>query len=126
MLNNTEPNNFSLNCEYDISQLSGSLKKLRKSNGYTLEEVAQGSNTNKQHIWALENGRIKHPRLDLLISLSQLFNCSIDTLVFGATHINTTNLQQEQILNVFKNNDCELNELVIDLAKKLSKFHLAK
>lgn len=61
----------------DVSKI---IKKLRKSQRLTLEEVANGIGSTKSYIWELEDGRT-NPGLNTLINLADFFDVTIDELV---------------------------------------------
>ena len=57
-----------------------SLKSLRKSNGYTQEQLANAIGATKRQIGAWERGENDLP-LDYAIEIADLFGCSLDALV---------------------------------------------
>ena len=57
--------------------LSENLKILRKQKGFSQEQLAQELNVSRQAVskWESNQG---YPEMDTLITLSSLFNCSLD------------------------------------------------
>ena len=58
------------------------LKNIQKRNNYSQSALACELGVSQQAVSLWENGRCDPP-LDVLIKLSQLFNCTIDELVKG-------------------------------------------
>ena len=61
---------------------SGKLQKLRKSGGYSQEELANELNVSRQAISKWEQGTI--PDINNLIAISKFFDCSLDYLLNDA------------------------------------------
>ena len=80
----------------DKNNFSNNLHFLRKQHGMTLEELGKQINVTKQTISRYEKGLIE-PSFHSLVSLSKLFNCSLDTLVFE-------NIESNSDINVFSIN----------------------
>ena len=60
------------------------IKKLRKSAGLTLQELADIIGTSNQTVSNWENEKTE-PDIRSLIKLANIFNCSIDYLITGKT-----------------------------------------
>jgi len=56
------------------------LKHARQSRNYTREELAGLMQTDKSHIWRLENGRT-NPRLDTIVKICEVLGIAFSTLV---------------------------------------------
>ncbi|MDD1503316.1 helix-turn-helix domain-containing protein [Lysinibacillus sp. NPDC095746] len=62
--------------------LSQNLKNKREEHSFSQEDIAQKLNVSRQSVSKWENGNC-YPDLDNLISLSELYNISLDELVKG-------------------------------------------
>lgn len=60
--------------------LNQRLKSLRKENGYTQQQVADGINTSRSAYSQYELG-IKQPTLETVIKIAEFYHCSIDYVV---------------------------------------------
>ena len=58
------------------------IESLRKKHGFSQIELARKVGVTQQAISAYEKG-IRQPPIDVLIKLSEIFNCTIDELVKG-------------------------------------------
>ena len=56
------------------------LKELRKAHGYTQTELGTMINVGKSTISQYESGT-RQPDIDILVKLSQIFNCSIESML---------------------------------------------
>lgn len=61
-------------------QFQERLKELREEKGYTQDQVAEKLNVTRQTISAYEKGN-SEPILSNLVTLADLYNCSIDYLL---------------------------------------------
>lgn len=64
----------------ELAKLNENIKFLRKKFGYTQETFAQAIGIKRSLVGAYEEGRAD-PRLHNLLSMSELFNVSVDTLI---------------------------------------------
>lgn len=58
------------------------IKELREEHGYTQMQLAEMLNVNRSHIYRMEQGE-KAPSIDLLVSLEEIFDESLDFLILG-------------------------------------------
>lgn len=79
------------------NNFSSNLKKLRKNFGLSQEKLSHKINVTKSTISAYEKGT-KAPNFYTLITLSKVFDCSLDELVFG--NVKNNNLNSEEIKNI--------------------------
>jgi transcriptional regulator with XRE-family HTH domain len=63
-------------------QLGKNIKRLRKSMGWRQEDLAEKLHVSRESVAKWETGR-QSPDVDMLVKLSELFNMSIDQLVFS-------------------------------------------
>jgi len=64
-----------------ITELFGErLKAARQSRNYSRDKLASLMQTDKSHIWRLENGRT-NPRLDTIIKISEVLGISCSALI---------------------------------------------
>lgn len=73
------------------------IKILREESGYTQQELADKLDGAKSTVAMYEN-ETRKPSMEVLIKLSEIFNCSIDYLL-GKTDIRDTGEQIDDILN---------------------------
>jgi len=73
------------------------LRQFRTANDQSLEEVAKGAKTTRGHIWALETKRVKDPRISLLVSIADHFECSVDNLISRSAYSKGKSLSSETI-----------------------------
>ena len=64
------------------NKISENLKKIRKKNNLTQEDLARKIKTSRSNIANYETGK-NNPSLKVLCELSNVLNCSIDYLVKG-------------------------------------------
>ena len=57
--------------------LAAKLKELRRKEGQSLQEVANGVGVSKAHIWELETGKSSNPGLEVLRNLAEHFKVTI-------------------------------------------------
>ena len=67
-------------------QLGMRIKFLRKSKGWSQEDLALEANVNKNYICDLENGR-RNPSLDILERIAKALNISLSELLRGVETI---------------------------------------
>lgn len=87
--------------------LNEKLQKLRKENKYSQEELADKLGVTRQSISKWESG-ITYPEMDKLLSLSKIFNCSLEELTnddikvddFGGTKKSNFNSIIDSILDI--------------------------
>lgn len=73
------------------------IKILREEFGYTQQELADKLDGAKSTVAMYEN-ETRKPSMEVLIKLSEIFNCSIDYLL-GKTDVRDTGEQIDDILN---------------------------
>lgn len=74
---------------YDIKQSGERIRQLRIHGGYTQELIAEKMNIDRSFLSHVEAGK-KGCSVDLLVQLSRFFKVSIDYLVLGAVHSNSS------------------------------------
>lgn len=90
---------------------SNNLKSLRVDNDYTQQEIAEALGINRSRYANYENGQ-SEPNIDILIKISNFYNCSIDDLL--KNKINTLAINEPKLsvtLNEF--NHLELKEKLL-------------
>ncbi len=73
------------------------IKILREESGYTQQELADKLDGAKSTVAMYEN-ETRKPSMEVLIKLSEIFNCSIDYLL-GKTDVRDTGEQIDDVLN---------------------------
>ncbi len=103
------------------------LKELRQENGWTQKELGDKIGIHKMRISAYERGKVT-PETKILVKMSEVFNVSLDYLVFGNEegHNNKTSptaeIKDRELLRQFEEldkvnvQDKEIIKGVIDLA----------
>lgn len=74
------------------------IKILREENKITQEELAQKLNLSSKGIVSMYEKEDRKPSLEILVKLSEIFDCSIDYLL-GKTDIRQSGQQIDDILN---------------------------
>ena len=67
---------------YDVIETGRRIQKLRKGKGLTQEQLASLLKVTDRHIRSVESGE-RNASIDLLVSLSDIFNVSLDYLLLG-------------------------------------------
>ena len=62
------------------TELGEKIRKLRKKNKLTLDELAQKSRSSKSYIWELENNKVPRPSVDKLQSIADVLGTTIGFL----------------------------------------------
>ena len=91
------------------------IKKLRKLNHLTLQEVAEVLGTSKGNISNYENNVFK-PSADSVIELSKLFNVTTDYILTGISSTDAKNKPESDIRYNFTNEE----QYIIHLYRQLS------
>lgn len=60
------------------------IKKARKANGLTLEELAEATSTSKSYIWGLENNKDVNPSIQHCAKLSLALGISVNSIACAA------------------------------------------
>lgn len=64
-----------------VQMLQRSLKRLRKTWGYSLGDLSEKTGISKTHLWEIEMGRSSNPTLSTLHSLATVYGVSISHLL---------------------------------------------
>lgn len=67
---------------YDMRQSGAKIRRCRKKKGYTQEKTALLLNIDRNYYSRIESGK-RGCSVDMLVHLSELFDVSLDELVFG-------------------------------------------
>ncbi|MDN4606780.1 phosphotransferase [Sporosarcina highlanderae] len=76
--------------------LGEKLKLRRKKSGFTQEQVAQEMNITRQTLSHWEVGK-NYPDIDSIISLSQIYNLSLDELLLGKIHFKGESVMSKKL-----------------------------
>lgn len=87
---------------------ANNLKNLREKNNLTQSKLAKILNISRQAVYAYEQGKAT-PSIDILEQLTIIFNCSLDSLVFTETILNTS--KYTNINNLLENDYSSFNAL---------------
>ena len=88
-----------------INKFPDNLKMIRKQSQLSQEELGKKINVSKQTVSKYEKG-IVEPNFYTLVEISKVFNCSLDSLVFGNIKLKSKNpallnLEIEKKMNLF-------------------------
>lgn len=84
--------------DLDFKTIGQKIKARRVSLGFTQEYVAEILNVNPSHISNIEGGR-SHPSLTVLISIANVFQCSVDYFIGSEyTFHNDENKELDEII----------------------------
>lgn len=102
------------------------IKKLREEFGMTQQELADKINGAKSTIAMYEN-ETRKPSMEVLIKLSEIFNCSIDYLLGKSDKRNIDDKKEELEINWALNGGYSaLNDANREIAKSVIESLLAK
>ena len=73
-----------------INKFPDNLKMIRKQSQLSQEELGKKINVSKQTVSKYEKG-IVEPNFHTLVEISKVFNCSLDSLVFGNIKLKSKN-----------------------------------
>ena len=65
----------------DSFALSAKVKRLRKTTGLSLQEVADRAGCSKTHVWEIETGRFVNPTLKTIAGFARAFGCSLSEFI---------------------------------------------
>lgn len=74
---------------YDAIETGRRIQKLRKGKGLTQEQLASLLKVTDKHIRSVESGE-RNASIDLLVSLSDIFNVSLDYIMLFAKNTTST------------------------------------
>jgi transcriptional regulator with XRE-family HTH domain len=69
------------NSEVKLSALGDKIRELRKRKGYTLEKLAELTDSSKSYIWELENKNPPRPSADKVARIASVLGVTSDYLV---------------------------------------------
>ncbi|XTR39277.1 helix-turn-helix domain-containing protein (plasmid) [Paraclostridium tenue] len=107
-----------------VNHFAKNLKYLREKSGMSMEELSKHINVSKQSISKYEKGLIE-PNFHTLVSISSIFNCSLDDLVFKdnfetcKNSIDLSNYMNTKFDNLNKDIDIKINDTKKDIIKYL-------
>lgn len=96
--------------------LNEQLKTLRKDRGLTQEQLAQELNVSRQAISNWENNK-NLPDLEMVVTISQLFNLSLDELILGGNEM--TNMAEKLIHDGSETRRAKMNLISISIGALL-------
>lgn len=96
--------------------LATKLQALRRKNGESLQQAADGVGISKAHFWSLERGDADNPSLDLMRNLAEHFNVTI-------AYLNDEKAEPEEAsaLQFWREFDGKLSETDWDILRGLAK-----
>ncbi|MFV3013495.1 helix-turn-helix domain-containing protein [Clostridium botulinum] len=78
-----------------MSILGDSIKELREKNKLTLKELADKSGVGQSTINDIEKGKAQNPKAETLSKLANVFNISVDELLFKKWNEKSSQLKEE-------------------------------
>ena len=112
------------NKNYTRSDTMNRIKILREEFGYTQQDLANKLSGAKSTIAMYENGTRK-PSMDILIKLSEIFDCSIDYLL-GKSDIKKNTIELDELDIAFASGIKGLNKKNQETLKNIMEGLLAK
>lgn len=94
------------------SLLGSRIKELRKQYKLTLDDLAKTIGVERTYIWELENGRIKNPSFDKVLTIAKALGVGIEHLTDSAAPITNENVRHATFYR-------KMNELSEDDQNKL-------
>lgn len=85
--------------KYNPKEFGMRITKLRKERGKTQQEMADLLHTSLDNYRGIEKGR-RNPSLDLLVTLSDTFNTTLDCLVLGRTTLADSRRVQRELEDI--------------------------
>lgn len=88
-----------------MSNIGKTIKKFREDNNMTQDQLAEQMNVTRQAISNWENSKTQ-PDIDTLFKLAQIFNVSVEEIIYGEkrkTITNITNITNQTAGNTAKN-----------------------
>ncbi len=104
--------------EIDYKELGKNIKKIRQSEGFTQDKLAEMVGCNTSHISNIENNYTK-VSLNLLLAIANALNTSID-YILSAQYQNISLALDNEILRAIKNLDAEKKEKILKIIKILA------
>jgi transcriptional regulator with XRE-family HTH domain len=105
-------------------RLANAIKKLRKLNGLTLEELADKVGCSKNYIWEIENGKKDNPSFNIIIKIADVLNVSIDQLTPKPKKNKISEF--DLFLGNFRKLDVEVQQGIIAMVKEILKVKKEK
>lgn len=102
------------------SKFGKRIKELRKSNGYTQEEVAEKIGIEPTNLSKMENG-LHFPQSEKLEKLANLFNINIMDL-FDFEHFQEKEVLIKEIINYLNSTSSKNIELIYKFIKSLQNY----
>lgn len=69
--------------DIDIAILGRNVKRLRKKQKLTLEQLAENIGSSKSYVWSVENGKALNPSVTHVARIAIELNTTIDYLMFA-------------------------------------------
>ncbi len=66
---------------YNLSKLAGNIKKLRKAQELTRDELSRKAKVNYNTIIKLESGSNKNPTIKTLVNIANVFRTNVDDII---------------------------------------------
>ena len=86
---------------YTMKEFGNRIRQLRRQSGYTQEVLASELNINRSVLSRIEAGT--YPcSIDVLAQISVFFNVTVDYLVFGTTHDQSSAQLKDEITNLIR------------------------
>ena len=86
-----------------INLLGAKIRRLRKEKGYTLEKLAELTDSSKSYIWELENKKeIPNPTTEKLASIASKLDLTIDYLVEATNDDPSENVLDEAFFREYQ------------------------
>lgn len=97
------------------------IKLLREEFGFTQQDLADRVNGSKSSIAMYESGT-RNPSMDILLKLSEIFDCSIDYILYKSNLKNNSIIDNSAIIGMSREDYIELTESQKQQIKDFVKF----
>jgi transcriptional regulator with XRE-family HTH domain len=101
--------------------LGDKIRELRKQKGYTLDKLAELTDSSKSYIWELENKNLPRPSGEKVAKLAAALGVTADYLMDMSTPSPTTDVLDQAFFREYKALDPSTKEKLRDLVDLWSK-----
>ncbi|MCE7977113.1 MAG: XRE family transcriptional regulator [Nitrospira sp. NTP1] len=100
-----------------MTSLGNKIRALRKQNGYTLEKLAELTESSKSYIWELENKEPPRPSAEKVAKIASVLGVTSDYLVSAKTAAPTEDVLDQAFFREYQDLDESTKEKLRELVK---------
>src|SRR5207302_6969769 len=101
----------------DVSALGDKIRELRKKKGYTLEKLAELSESSKSYIWELENKNPPRPSAEKIAKIAHQLDTTIEYLLDEGESLSTEDADDAKFYRQYRQMDDETKAKIRNMAK---------